>query len=234
MTKMASAVLDRLPLVGDETVMDAGCGTGRVTQLLLERLPRGRVVAIDADPEMIRIAHENLVQRADIRQCDLVELSSYEQVDAVFSTATFHWVLDHDRLFSQLLSVLRPGGRLVAQCGGRGNIAVLRSIGDELAAERPYAAYFESWSPPWYYAGPEETAERLVKAGFTEIDAWLEPWPVVPDDPSEYIATVTFGAQVQRLPERMRSAYLAEVIKRLDKPITVDYVRLNIDARRPE
>jgi trans-aconitate 2-methyltransferase len=234
MTNMASAVLDRLPLVGDETVMDAGCGTGRVTQLLLERLPRGRVVAIDADPEMIRIARENLGQRADVRQCDLVELSSYEQVDAVFSTATFHWILDHDRLFSQLFSVLRPGGRLVAQCGGRGNIAVLRSIGDELASEPPYAAHFEHWSPPWYYAGPEETAERLVKAGFTEVDAWLEPWPVVPDDPSEYIATVTFGAQVQRLPEPMRTAYLAEVIKRLDQPITVDYVRLNIDARRPE
>ena len=234
MTEMASVVLDRLPLVGNETVMDAGCGTGRVTELLLDRLPQGRVLAIDADPDMIRIARENLGDRADVRLCDLVDLPSDEQVDAIFSTATFHWVLDHDRLFSHLFSALRSGGRLTAQCGGRGNIAALRSIGDALASDPPYAAYFENWSPPWYYAGPEETGERLMKAGFTDVHTWLEPWPVVPEDPSEYISTVTFGAQVQRLPERLRSAFLADVIEHLDEPVTVDYVRLNIDARRPE
>jgi trans-aconitate 2-methyltransferase len=234
MTKMASVVLDRLPLVGSETVMDAGCGTGRVTQLLLERVPRGRVIAIDADPEMIRVARENLGDRADIWQCDLADLPSDVRVDAVFSTATFHWILDHDRLFAQLYSVLRPGGRLVAQCGGRGNIAELRSIADSVASNVPFAPYFENWSPPWYYPGPEETADRLMKAGFTDVRTWLEPWPVVPDDPSEYIATVTLGAQVQCLPERLRSVYLAEVINRLDAPVTVDYVRLNIDARRSD
>jgi len=234
MTKMASVVMDRLPLVGIETVMDAGCGTGRVTELLLERLPRGSVLAIDADPEMIRVARENLGDRADIRQCDLADLPSDVQVDAVFSTATFHWILDHDRLFDQLFSVLRPGGRLVAQCGGHGNIAELRSIGDSVASDPPFAPYFENWTPPWYYAGPEETADRLIKARFTDVRTWLEPWPVVPDDPSEYIGTVALGAQVQRLPEHLRSVYLAEVINRLDTPITVDYVRLNIDARRPE
>jgi trans-aconitate 2-methyltransferase len=233
MTEMASVVLDRLPLVGSETVMDAGCGTGRVTELLLERLPRGRVTAVDADPEMIRAARENLGDRADIRQCDLVELPAEEQVDAVFSTATFHWILDHDLLFAKLFSVLRPGGRLVAQCGGRGNISELRSVGDSLASDPSFAPYFENWSPPWNYAGSEETAERLGRAGFTDIRTWLEPWPVVPDDPVEYLGTVTFGAQVQRLPESLRTTYLAEVIERLDAPVTVGYVRLNIDARRP-
>jgi trans-aconitate 2-methyltransferase len=234
MTKMASAVLDRLPLVGNETVLDAGCGTGRVTELLLERLPRGSVLAVDADPEMIRVARGNLGDRADIRQCDLVDIPSDVQVDAIFSTATFHWILDHDRLFAQLFSILRPGGCLVAQCGGRGNIAKLRLVADALDGNPPFAPYFENWSPPWHYAAPEETADRLENAGFTDVSTWLEPWPVVPDDPSEYMATVTLGAQVQCLPERLRSVYLAEVINRLDAPITVDYVRLNIDARRPE
>ena len=154
MTEMASVVLDRLPLVGSETVVDAGCGTGRVTELLLERLPRGRVIAVDADPEMIRVARENLGDRADVRQCDLVELPAEEQVDAVFSTATFHWILDHDLLFAKLFSVLRPGGRLVAQCGGRGNISELRSVGDSLASDPTFAPYFENWSPPWNTRDP--------------------------------------------------------------------------------
>jgi len=233
MTAMAAAVVDRLPLNGDETVIDAGCGTGRVTELLLERLPAGRVVAMDADPEMVRLARENLGDRAEVRQVNLLELHVDEPVDAILSTATFHWVLDHQRLFDRLFAALSPGGRLVAQCGGLGNIAELRAVGDVVAAEMPFAASFEGWSPPWYYAGPTETADQLQHAGFVDIRTWLEPWPVVPDDPAEYLATVTLGAQIQQLPLDQRADYIDEVIRRLPQPVTVDYMRLNIDARRP-
>lgn len=234
MTAMAAAVLDRLQLLGNETVLDAGCGTGRVSELLLERLPHGRVVAVDADDEMVRVARHNLGGRADVRRADLLELRLSESVDAILSTATFHWVLDHERLFARLFAALRPGGRLVAQCGGRGNIAVLRAVAEAVAAEPPFAPSFEGWRAPWTYAGPEETAARLTGAGFVDVRTWLEPWPVVPDDPAEYLATVTFGAQVQRLPGELRDAYVGAVLDRLPPPVTVDYVRLNLDARRAD
>lgn len=235
MTAMAAAVLERLPLDGDETVLDAGCGTGRVSELLLDRLPRGRVIAVDADPDMVRLARANLGDRATVRRADLLALgeSVDEPVDAVLSTATFHWVLDHATLFDQLHAVLRPGGRLVAQCGGAGNIAKLRTAGDEVAALDRFRPYFDGWSAPWYYAAPEETADRLDAAGFEEVRTWLQPWPVTPEDPTAYLATVTLGAQVQRLPDEHRDAYVAEVMARTDGAATVDYVRLNIDARRP-
>jgi len=233
MTAMAEAVLERLDLRGDETVLDAGCGTGRVSGLLLDRLPSGRVIAVDADPDMVRVARENLGERAHVQQADLLHLDLPEQVDAVLSTATFHWVLDHAALFRSLHSVLRPGGQLVAQCGGAGNIAALRAAGDAVAAEPGFRAHFEGWSAPWYYAGPDETAARLESAGFDRIRVWLEPWPVVPDDPAEYVSTVTMGAQVQRLPADLRHAYVQAVLDRMPTPFTVDYVRLNIDARRP-
>jgi trans-aconitate 2-methyltransferase len=200
MTAMAAAVLNRLPLAGTETVLDAGCGTGRVTELLLERLPHGHAIAVDADPEMVRVARQNLGARAELRQANLLELKLAQPVDAILSTATFHWIVDHERLFSTLFEALRPGGRLVAQCGGRGNIAELRTIADLVAVRPPFAAYFEGWNPPWYYAGPEETAERLEAAGFVDVRTWLEAWPVVPEEPAEYVATVTLGAQVQQLP----------------------------------
>ena len=233
MTAMAAAVLDRLELAGNETVLDAGCGTGRVSELLLERLPNGRVLAVDADPGMVALAQERLAGRAEVRGADLLELALDEPVDAIISTATFHWVPDHVRLFERLFAALRPGGQLVAQCGGEGNIAELRAAGEAVGAEPEFAPAFEGWSPPWYYAGPDETSQRLQQAGFTGVRTWLEPWPVVPEDPVEYLSTIVLGAQVQRLGPELGERYVHRVIERLEPPATVGYVRLNIDVHRP-
>jgi len=234
MTAMATRVLDRLPLTGNETVLDAGCGTGRVTELLIERLPEGRVLAVDADPDMVRVARKNLGDRAEVLRVDLLQLQLDQPVDAVFSSATFHWVLDHPLLFARLYDALRPGGLLVAQCGGRGNIADLRRAADDVAQERAFSSWFQEWEPSWLYAGPEETADRLSAAGFVDVRTWLAPEPVVPDDPVEYLTTVTLGPHVQRLPEAQRQGFVEAVIERLPSPLNVDYVRLNLDARRAD
>src|SRR5690242_2112827 len=128
MEMLGREVLERLPLQGDETVLDAGCGSGRITQALLQRLPQGRVIAVDASASMIAAAAERLQPdgatdpRLELRLADLLELELDEPVDAVLSTATFHWIGDHARLFGRLHDLLRQGGRLVAQCGGKGNI----------------------------------------------------------------------------------------------------------------
>jgi trans-aconitate 2-methyltransferase len=229
---MAGAVLDRLDLDGDETVLDAGCGSGRVTAMLLERLPRGRVVAVDEAPSMVEHARETLpVDRVTVLQAELTELVLDSPVDAVFSNAVFHWVPDHDRLFSRLFSALRPGGRMVAQCGGEGNVARFHRAAREAAAEEPYVEHFEGWTGPWNFAGPEETAERLERAGFEKVETWLEPYPVVPDDPGDYLRTVCLGYHLERLPEELRDGYAEAVLRQADPEL--DYVRLNIAARRP-
>ena len=233
MTEMAVSVLDRIEFRGDERVLDAGCGTGQVSELLLDLVPKGRVLAVDADVDMVGLAAQRLQGRAEVYQTDLLELELEDAVDVIVSTATFHWVLDHEGLFSTLFDALRPGGRLVAQCGGEGNIAKLRAVADEVADEDDFQPHFAGWTAPWYYAGVDETAKRLEAAGFTDVRTWLEPWPVEPEDSEEYMATVTLGAQVQHLPEALRDQYVAAVLDRLEKPVTVDYVRLNIDARRP-
>ena len=232
---MAEPVLDRLELRGDETVLDAGCGSGRVTRLLLDRLPRGRVIAVDADAQMVQKARTELAgTAADVRHADLSQLRLHEgeRVDAVFSNAVFHWVADHDALFAALAAALRPGGRMSVQCGGEGNVAKLHETALEAAADAGLAARFAGWPRPWNFAGAAQTEARLRAAGFEDVRCWLQPWPVEPDDPRTYLETVCLGPHLERLEASEHGRFLDAVLARLGERPLLDYVRLNIAGRR--
>lgn len=228
-TRWGAAILDRLPLAGDEAVMDAGCGTGRVTEPLLERLPYGRVVAVDGSPSMIEGARERLARfgdRVTFIVADLGQTIPLDRpVDAILSTATFHWVPDHDALFANLAAALKPGGWLVAQCGGVGNIASI---------QRVLATIGDGWLGPAHFETPLATTERLDTAGFVDIECWLtdEPTRFEPGEPFEtFLRTVVLGPHLERLPEPERDGFVAAVANGLAEPL-IDYVRLNIVARR--
>jgi trans-aconitate 2-methyltransferase len=229
---MGRDVLDRLDLRGDERVLDAGCGTGRVTEALLERLPRGEVVAVDGSPAMVDAARERLGDAVDLRVADLIELELDRPVDAILSTATFHWIADHDRLFARLLAVLVPGGRLAAQCGGAGNIAALAAAAARVGEREPFAPALAGWAGPWSFASTEETAERLRRLGWVDVWTWSHDVRVEPDDPREYLGTVALGSHTERLEPDLREPFVDAVIAELDEPV-VDYTRLNMLARRP-
>jgi trans-aconitate 2-methyltransferase len=230
MEALGREVLARLELRGDEVVLDAGCGSGRITQALIERVPRGRVIAVDTSASMVDAARQRLGPQADIRRQDLLELELDEPVDAVLSTATFHWIADHERLFARLHGALRPGGRLVAQCGGEGNITELRGRANAILARAPYAEHFTDWRAPWNYAASEPTRERLLGAGFASAECWLAPAPQEPEHPREFLSTIVLGPHVQHLPEELRDPFMDAVLAELGAPVLVDYVRLNIDA----
>jgi trans-aconitate 2-methyltransferase len=228
---MGRDVLHRLELRGDERVLDAGCGTGRVTAALAARLPRGEVVAVDGSPAMVEEARRRLGAGADVRVADLLELELEPPVDAILSTATFHWIADHERLFERLLSVLRPGGRLAAQCGGEGNVAELDRAARLVGAREPYATALAGWEGPWNFASPAATAERLHRLGWVDVWTWSQHVRVEPDDPREYLGTVALGSHLERLEPGLRDPFVDAVIAELAEPV-VDYVRLNILARR--
>ena len=230
MTAMGTDVLDRLILRGDETVLDAGCGTGGVTRLLHERLPEGHVIAVDGSPSMVEEARARLPADVDVRQADLLALELEEPVDAILSTATFHWILDHERLFARLHAALRPGGRLVAQCGGHGNVAAVKQAGRELAREAPFAEHLGGWTTDWQFATPEDTERRLRAAGFTDVWCWLSRVDVDPGDPAAYLRAICLGSLLDRLPEDLYQPFVAAALERLPDPLVIHYVRLNILA----
>jgi trans-aconitate 2-methyltransferase len=231
LTAMGADVLDRLVLRGDETVLDAGCGTGNVTRVLLERLPRGRVIAVDAAPSMVEQARELLPPEVEVRQADLLELALDEPVDAVLSTATFHWIGDHERLFAMLHTALKPGGRLVAQCGGAGNVAEVKQAGFDVAGRPPFARHFDGWAADWNFATPEDTERRLRAAGFTDVWCWLTRVDVDPGDPAGYLSAICLGSFLARLPEELREPFVADALERLPDPLEIHYVRLNMLGR---
>lgn len=228
------AVIERLELSGDETVLDAGCGTGRVTEELLAKLPEGRVVALDASPSMLSQAQARLAEaaaagRVSFVQADLLALSPLllggaAPLDAVLSTATFHWVTDHDKLFANLHAVLRPGGQLVAQCGGQGNIASVIEAAHSLGVER---------AGTWLYASPEDTSARLERAGFEVIEVWCHPeLASFSDGPGlvEFLSTVCLRETLATMAPAERRPFAEKVAAAMPAPV-IDYVRLNMVAR---
>ena len=194
----------------------------------------GRVVALDASASMLahaeaRLGAQRAAGRVSFLEADLLYLSPQllddaAPLDAVLSTATFHWVTDHGRLFANLRSVLRPGGQLVAQCGGQGNIATVIDAVRSLGVER---------AGTWLYASPEETAERLERASFDVVDVWSHPELATFHDEAslvEFLSTVCLREHLATLAPDARRPFTELVAAAMPAP-AIDYVRLNMVAR---
>lgn len=240
-TGWGQKVLARVEVRGDERAIDVGCGSGRLTGELLERLPRGTLIAIDRSWNMLMTARANLRpafgERVKFAQVTLPAMPFTGWADLVFSTATFHWVPDHQALFNNIFAALRPGGRLVAQCGGGPNLARARAFAERLKRTPPFAPYFEQWHDVWEYAAADVTAERLHAAGFADVETNLEEAPTTlasEADYREFVTTVIFHPYLEVLPEpSLKQNFLDQVTEdsaRHDPPFSLDYWRLNIKA----
>jgi trans-aconitate 2-methyltransferase len=237
-------VLSRLSVRGDERVIDAGCGTGRLTAELMARLPGGTLLAIDRSWNMLVTARANLRpefgRRVRFAQVSLPAMPVREWADLVFSTATFHWIPDHDALFAEIFAALRPGGRLFAQCGGGPNLKHAHELAERVMGQEPFAGYFRDWPGPWNFAYAEDSHARLDAAGFVDVTTSLEEAPTtLVDEQSyrEFVTTVIYHPHLAQLPDpALRARFLDEVTalaSREDPPFTLDYWRLNLDGRRP-
>jgi trans-aconitate 2-methyltransferase len=238
-------ILDRLSLSGDETVLDAGCGTGKLTRELLELLPRGHVVALDVSQNMLNAAQGNLASefgdRVEFVAADLMDLPFSELFDGIFSTAAFHWVPDHDRLFQSLYRALKSGGWLIAQCGGARNLDRFLGRVAVLTRVPEFSRYLRNFQNPWVFSDAQ-TARRMLEAtGFLEVDTSLEEAPTRFDNAeqfSEFASKVILHRHLELLPEedlcRRMLDQLAEEAAQDDPPFELDYWRLNLKAKKPD
>lgn len=225
-------VVDRLPLTGDERVIDVGCGTGRDSLHLLRRLPRGSVVAVDRSAEMLEALTTKLPpgSRVTTVRADITDAAPLEPVaDAAISVAALQWIPDHARAFRWLAGSLRPRARISLEAGGAGNIATVLAALAALADidERAVAA-------AWHFPDVPETGELLRRAGFVDVDVRLVPWPITFDEQDtldDYLASVVFSARLRGVPPAERRSFARAVSSRLPGP-TVDFVRLQVEARR--
>ncbi|PYY05801.1 MAG: methyltransferase type 11 [Acidobacteria bacterium] len=237
-------VVDRVLARGDEIVLDAGCGTGKLTAELLGKLPRGRVVAVDLSENMLRAAGEQLTPRFGdqilLVAADLEDLPFNQCFDGIFSTAVFHWVPDHDRLFRNLYHSLKPGGWLVAQCGGGPNLNRLLKRVASLSRTSPFAPYLADYKHAWVYSDAETAAQQLRRAGFVNVDTSLEPTPTCLEDAQrycEFVSKVILHRHLERVPDpNLQRQFIEELsgqARKDDPPFQLDYWRLNLNGRRP-
>ena len=243
-TSWGQKVLDRLTVDGDERAIDAGCGSGRLTGELMERLPAGRLIAIDRSWNMLMTARANLRPvlgtRVSFVQVSLPDLPFAGWADLVFSTATFHWIKDHPALFAGILRALRPGGRLHAQCGGGPNLQRAHELAEQVMHADPFTPFFGDWPGPWEFASAGVTADRLKTAGFVDVETNLEAAPTTlasEADYREFVTTVIYHPHLERLPDALlKQAFIDRVTALAAKepePFTLDYWRLNMQARKP-
>ena len=238
-------VLGELRLRGDECLLDACCGTGKLTRILLENLPRGRVVGLDVSRNMVVHARQNLQPdfggRVRFVAADLVALPFRNCFDGVFSTASFHWVLDHNALFHNLYEALRPAGWLHAQCGGGPNLARLRQRVRALSQTAEFSNWLGKFPEPWFFSDPEGGASHLRAAGFERVETSIEEASfnvASHQEFQQYLRTFVLHRHLELLPnETLRSAFvekLADASAHDDTPWTLDYWRLNLRAHKPE
>ena len=232
---------------GNEIVLDAGCGSGRLTKILSIKVPQGKVIAVDSDLAMIRLAKENLAKFSNIEfiKMDISQLEIAEKVDVVFSNAVLHWILNHKKVFECFWQILNPDGQLLIQCGGHRNLVKTLSIINKVSRSKEFYNYFcnnkgdDIWRQTWYFAKKEDTERILQEIGFENIQVFLEDKEAKFHNKEEYflfLKTIVLLPYLKYLPNDMlKDKFAKSVIQEIDTNAKelqwkLDFVRLNINA----
>jgi trans-aconitate methyltransferase len=239
-------LLARLPLRGDEQILDVGCGDGRLTAKLARAVPRGSVLGVDAAPEMIAFARERFPEsswpnlRFEVR--DAGEVGALGPFDLVVSNATLHWVPDHAAFVCAAAQCLRPGGGLWVFANGRGNAQAVFEALCRVLRRRPWRPWFRPVPRPWQFHQPAQYEAWLEQAGFQvrrveevqrmerlanagELAAWLR---------------TTWWPYTQRVPEPLRTEFVGAIVREYLQrcpaepagTVPVAMVRLELEAVR--
>ena len=236
-------LIDKLALQGHESVLDVGCGDGKVTAIIADQVPSGEVVGIDSSPEMIALAAECWSHFADARlrfvHQDVRELNETDRFDVIFSNAALHWVQDHPPMLARIARALKPGGRLLFQMGGRGNAARVAATLNSVIAKH-WGAWFLDFTFPYGFHGPEEYAGWLTGVGLTPQRVELVEKDMRHETCQDFTGWIqtTWLPYLERVPDQRRQAFVDDIVGQYlrshppdaDGCVHVDMVRLEVAA----
>lgn len=242
----ARELIAKLQLRGGESVLDIGCGDGKVTAEIAALVGDGRVVGIDSSAEMVEFARREIggsLSNVVFSVCDARELHFDQEFDVVFSNATLHWVIDHRPVLGGISRALKPGGRLLLQMGGRGNAADILSLMDALPADPAWGRYFQEQVTAYGFYVPEEYVGWLREAGLTPVRAELLERDMAQEGKEGLASWVrtTWLPYTQRVPEGRRDDFVSDIVERYvrshppdsDGLVHVQMSRLEVEATKP-
>lgn len=244
--RWAEEVISKIKIEGDERVLDIGCGDGKVTAYIASLLPRGSVLGIDNSLDMIRFAQSRFLQSAwpnlSFRYGDARDLHYSDEFDLVVSFAALHWILDHRPVLEGIKRCLKPGGRLFAQFGGRGNAGEFFRIIDKRISEGEWAQYFRDFSFPYGFFAAEEYKDWLNRAGLKARRVELVEKDMVQPDGQGLASWMesTWLPYLERIPEDLRSAFISEMVEGYirahppdrDGRVHLGMIRLEVEAEK--
>lgn len=225
---------------GNEIVLDAGCGPGTITADLAAKVTDGRVYAVDIDEGMTRRARKKLARLKNVKvlQANMSTVMLPDLVDVIFSNAAAHWVLDHRVLFAHFKELLREGGELLIQCGGKGNLETALAAAHDITSKANFAPFFTGWTPPWKFSTDYETASLLAELGFEDINAKLSTEVArfeAAKEFEEFLRTVVLRPYLLQLGPDHQKLFMNEFLDSYSSKqhgLTFNYVRLTVTAKK--
>jgi trans-aconitate 2-methyltransferase len=238
-------LIDQLQIQDSETVLDIGCGTGRLTLELAKRTPNGSVLGLDSNFDMIKKALENLEKnKLQITNTTFIEgnILQYEtplRFNAIFSNSALHWVQETQKLYQKIYTLLAPGGRLAAQMPAKGSLNKFIEIFLEPIQTLHLNAYFKNWDYPIKFI-PTRTLQRILSSiGYVDIKIWEENQEIQFHSPQEvldFLKTASIVPILSQLPPEKKEPYLTcllDIIKQqTEELLSVNMKRLYINARK--
>ena len=234
-------LIDKRIWIGDEIVMDAGAGSGNLTRILCEKVPGGRVYAVDADTNMVQQSKSTLsdLQNVKVIHSSMESVILPRKLDLIFSNSALHWILDQEKVFLHFCQLLKPNGELLIECGGHGNIDRALSVIFSLIRSHQFNEHFDNWRQTWHFPMKHETARLLQKAGFGDIQVKLSTLTITFSDRqsfANFIKTVIMKAFLGHIPDaKKKDKFLNMFLDEFEHTYgnwLLDFVRLNIFGKK--